>query len=119
MERVKQISFKGKNIIVVDISNCLPEESVAALPSAEALIAKQPSKSALVMTDVKGAKYNKDVAEAIKSFVSHNTPYVKASAVVGAEGAANILLQTLIFITRRELKAVATREEALDWLVTH
>jgi hypothetical protein len=118
LERVKLLSHRGKNILLLDLSNCSPEETLAAIPAAKAMISKFPAKSGLVMTDVKGAKYTKDVAEAIKNFTSHNTPYVKASAVVGAEGAAAILLKTVIFISRRELKDFGTRDEAMTWLAT-
>ena len=116
MERVQMLSFSGKSVLLLDLTNAPPEETLSAIPRAKAIIAKFPAKSGLVITNVKGAKYNKEVAEAIKGFVSHNTPYIKASAVVGAEGAASVLLQTVIFLTRRELKSFQTREEALVWL---
>jgi hypothetical protein len=51
--------------------------------------------------------------------VSHNTPYIKASAVVGANGIRLVLLQTAIFLTRREIKAFPTRQKAMDWLASH
>ncbi len=118
MDRVQLLSHKGKSVLLLDLNNALPEDTLAAIPKAKALIAKFPPKTGLVITSVKGAKYNKEVAEAIKSFVSHNTPYVKGSAVVGADGAANVLLQTVIFLTRRELKSFPTREEALVWITS-
>ena len=118
MERVKLLSHRGKNILLLDLSHSTPEETLTAIPVAKSMIGKFPAKSGLIMTDVKGAKYTKEVAEAIKNLTSYNTPFVKASAVVGAEGAAAILLQTVIFISRRELKSFGTRDEALTWLST-
>jgi hypothetical protein len=118
MGRVETQSHNGKQIIVVDLSRCPPEETLKVLPVAKATIAKSAPKSALVMADVTEATYNKDVAAAIKDFTDKNTPYVKASAVVGADGVRLILLQTVIFLTRREIKTCQTRREALDWLAT-
>jgi len=119
MERVQIVNHHGKEIVLVDLSNCQPDEtSLKILPEAAKVIRKGAEKSKLVLTDVSNATYNKQVADAIKDFTSNNTPYVKASAVVGADGVRLVLLQTVIFITRRELKACATRQEALDWLAS-
>lgn len=117
MERVSTIIYKGKSIILVDLSSLPPEETLKVLPQAKAVIAKCPPKSALILTDVTNAVYNKEVASAIKEFSTHNTPYVKHSAVVGASGLSQVLLQTVIFLTRRELKAFSTRDQAKAWLV--
>jgi hypothetical protein len=116
MERVKLLNHHGKNILLVDLSNSSPEETMKTIPVAKALISKFQAKSGLVITDVKGAKYNTEVAQAIKDFTWHNTPYLKSSAVVGAEGAAAFLLQTVILLSRRDLKSFNTRDEALNWL---
>ena len=119
MNRVEIKNYKGNNIILIDLSSSSPEDTLIALPLAQKLIHKSPSKSALVLTDVTGATYNKEVAQAIKDFTSTNTPYIKASAVVGADGVRSILLQTVIMITRRELKQFKDRPAAMEWLAGH
>lgn len=117
MERVLKCTRNGKTIVVLDLSNSQPEETMDALPAAHELISTFNQKSALVLTDVRNATYNKQVAEGIKGFVRDNTPYIRASAVVGAEGISQILLNTVVFLTRREIKAFDDREKAMDWLV--
>jgi hypothetical protein len=118
MERIQTITHKSKNIVLIDLSNLKPPETVQIIPSAKKTISTFTSKSALVLTDVTGASYNKDVAEAIKDFVSSNTPFIKASAVVGVEGVSYVLLQTVIFLSKRELKVFPTRQAAMDWLAS-
>ena len=118
MARVDTIMHKGMRVVLVDISETQPAESTAVLPQAHNLIAMAGQKSALVLTDVSDATYNKDVAAAIKDFVGKNTPYIKASAVVGADGVRGILLQTVIFLSRREIKTFDDRASALDWLAS-
>jgi hypothetical protein len=118
MERVKTLNYKNKNIVYVDVSDCMPEESIKTLPEAKKIIASQPLGSVLVLMKVTNAHYNKEAAEAIKEFVQHNTPYVKASAVVGAEGIRMVLLTTVALLARREIKTFNTVEEAKDWLVS-
>jgi hypothetical protein len=119
MDRIKTITTNGKDIILIDLSKCSENETLQVIPEAKKVISALSPKSGLVVTDVTGAIYTKAVAEAIKSLVSHNTPYLKASSVVGADGVAAVLLQTVIFLTRRELKSCATREEAYNWLNNH
>lgn len=117
-EKVQVIPHKGKEIIFIDISQITSEDIYPILEEAARLIRSGEQKSKLIMTDVTQAKYSKETSELMKDFTSKNTPYVKASAVVGAEGVQLILLQTLVFITRRELKTFNSREEAMDWLIS-
>jgi hypothetical protein len=119
MGRVETLTYKGKSIVLVDLSNCKPEDTIKILAQGQPVIARCAPKSALIMTDVTGAVYNKEVADAMKKFSSNNTPFVKASAVVGAEGVQMILLQTVSMVTRREIKVFKTREQAQDWLSSH
>ena len=119
MSRFEILSHKGKQIVLVDLSNSQPEETLKVLPIAKVAIAKLSPKSALVLTDVTNAVYNKDVAAAIKDFSEKNTPFVKKSVVVGADGIRLILLQTVSMLTRREIKTCKTRAEALDWLAAN
>ena len=118
MDRLQTLTHKGKTIILVDLSKASPPEVLAALPPAQRLIAAQPPKSALILTDATDAVYNKQVSDAMRAFSSANTPYVRASAVVGATGARSILLQTVALVTGREIKTCSTRAEALDWLAS-
>jgi hypothetical protein len=118
MASVDITTHRGKRVVLVDLAHSQPAQSTAVLPQAHRLIAVAGPKSALVLTDVTNATYNKDVAAAIKEFVSKNTPHIKASAVVGADGVRGILLQTVIFLTRREIKTFDNRAAALDWLAT-
>lgn len=118
MERIRKVIHKGKNILVVDVSHCLPAETIQVMPAAKKIVAGFPPKSGLILTVVTGATYNKEVAEAIKDFSSHNTPYIKGSAVVGIQGIQSVLLQTVIFLTHRDIKVFDTEEKALDYLAS-
>lgn len=67
---------------------------------AKEIIGKHGPKSALVLSDVTAAEYNKKVAEMIKQFVSVNAPFIRASAVIGADGVRQVLLSSVTFISR-------------------
>jgi|WetSurMetagenome_2_1015567.scaffolds.fasta_scaffold372944_1 hypothetical protein len=118
MNKVQTTIQSGKKIIIIDLSNCTPESAMLIIPEAAVVISGQPLKSALVLTDVTNAHYTKEVAGEIKNFVQENTPYIKASAVVGADGIRSILLNTVILISRREIKTFNDRSSAMSWLTT-
>lgn len=119
MERIEIQKYESKSIVLVDLSKLKPDETIKILPEAQKIISKMGEKSALILTDVTGANYNREVADGIKEFVKNNSPYVKASAVVGVEGISDVLLQTVIFLSRREIKSFNNRVDATNWLLTH
>ena len=119
MKPFESIYYKGKTIVIVDISNTKPEEAIIALREAQPQIALLPLKSALIVTDATNAIYNKESAKAMKEFAAKNTPFVKASAVVGADGFRAVLLEMVRLFTKREIKACKNRDEAMEWLVSH
>lgn len=53
----------------------------------------------------------------IKEYAQHNTPYVKASAVVGISGWAKVILTAIKTATGRDFHIAVTMEEAKEWLV--
>jgi len=118
MKPVETIVHKGKSIVIVDISGCNPDEVAQTVHEASKKISGLPPKSGLILTDVTSTVYNQATSNIIKDFSSKNTPYVKASAVVGADGLREVLLKTVAMVTKREIKPFSTRAEAMDWLAT-
>jgi hypothetical protein len=78
-----------------------------------------PRNSVLILTDATNAIYNKESAKAMKDFASKNTPFVKASAVVGADGFRAVLLEAIRSLTKRKIKACKNRADAMEWLANH
>lgn len=118
MKSVESIIHKGKRICIVDLSNLQPQDAISVLKESHYQIGKLISKTALVVTDVSNAVYNRNSSVAIKKFVSRKTHYIKASAVVGASWLRSIIIKMIAFLTGREIKLFRTRSEALDWLAT-
>ena len=118
MERVQFITYKGVNILKVDLSHSKTvEENVAALDKAKATIGTRPPKSVLILTDVTKAYFNPRGVEEMKRFSTFNTPYVKASAVLGVVGIYRFIYEVIVKLTGRDIVCFDTEEEALDWLV--
>jgi 2-polyprenyl-6-methoxyphenol hydroxylase-like FAD-dependent oxidoreductase len=117
MKACTMIIHKGKTIVMVDVAGATSEETIQTMQDAQKKITAQPPKSVLLLTDVTDVAYNRDNADALKAYASHITPYVKASAIVGADGVRSVILQVVATLTGRDIKAFKDREEALDWLV--
>ncbi len=118
MSRISVVDHKGKKILLQDFSGIRPgEEFDRSIAEAKAYIASQPPKSVLSVFDATKALYNTAVLTALKDFTKHNEPYMKASAVVGAEGILSIAVLAVAAFSGRQFKGFPDRETAMDWLV--
>ncbi len=117
MERVSFVKHKNRDILVVDISGIRNvEESIATLQNATRLVKAQAPGSLLMLTNVSGTHYDTAGADAIKTYSRENTPFVKASAVVGVSGIKRLVLNTIVKITGRRIMPFDDLEAAKDWL---
>ena len=118
MERTRFIDHRGKRILLLDYSGIQnAEQAISTVEQSKRVVAQHPPHSLLVLTDVKDARYNTAVLQALKELAAHNGPYVKASAIVGMNGLHRIAYQAVLLFSRRKIRAFDTREQALDWLV--
>ena len=117
MERVRFTKHKGKDILIVDVSDSRnAEENIAVITEARKHIDIQAPKSLLLLTNVTNAHYDPKAADAMKAYSKANTPYVKASAVVGVSGIKRVIYQAIVKMTGRHIATFDTVEQALDWL---
>jgi hypothetical protein len=115
-DRIRFIDHQGKEILLVDLSNCPAnevEEIARAVPDYTTV---RPRGSVLVLTDFTGAAFDRDAVRAIKETAVFDKPFVKKSALVGTEDLPVSFYGELKTFSRRELLPFKTREEALDWL---
>lgn len=110
-ERAFVLPYRGVAIVIIDLSHTSPSNAMPIMTAAGELIATFPPKSVRAFTDVTGAVYSKESYNALKEFTVNNTPYILASAVVGADG-----LRAVALLTGRNILHFARRVDALDWL---
>jgi hypothetical protein len=118
MTDYQEIKFKGKTISLVDLSNGKSDEAIKTLQIAQKKIATMAPKSALILTDETNGEVTKEIVSAIMDFAKNNTPYVKASAVTGAEKLKALLLTNLSTTVGRDIKNFENRSQAMDWLAS-
>ena len=120
MPGVSQINYRGKTIFCLSVAGLQlreKEELAQLLRKAKEEIRKHPPKSLLVITDVTNTGYDSEVAALFKEYAAHNTPYVKASVVVGATGIQKVILAAIRTFTSRNIHLAPTVDEAKEWLV--
>ena len=118
MERVSFVKHKNKEILLVDISDIRNvNESIETLQNGTKLVKTQPPKSVLLLTNVSDTHYDPIGADAIKLYSKENTPFIKASAVVGVTGIKRLIFNTIVKMTGRDIKQFDEVEAAKDWLI--
>lgn len=117
-ERIRYIPHRGKQILLVDVSNCTSAEMIKLAHALPAYIADEPRGSVLLLADFTGSKFDKTAFESLKEAAVYDRPHLKRSAWVGIEKMPKIFYENLKAFSQRDLPAFSTREEALDWLVS-
>jgi hypothetical protein len=117
MNRVEFQTYKGTRFLLIDLSNLKTTEVQPVIAEAKRVIAQQPEHSVLTLTDITKMGFDVSVTAAMKEYVAHNTPYVKASAVVGAAGLLGIVKDGVERAATRSLMNFDDRDKAQEWLV--
>lgn len=116
-DRLHFIKHKGHAIYVLDFSQCSVKEQLLLLEMVQASIARHAPGSLLVLADLTGAHFDKQVSTKVKEVLVRDRPFVKKSAWIGTESLPHVYYENFKSFSQRDLPVFKTREEALDWLV--
>jgi hypothetical protein len=116
-ERLRFITHKGHEILLIDLSHCDGKEMLLLLEQIKAAVEQHERGSLLVLSDFTGTHIDKKVASRAKEVLVLDRPYVKKSAWVGTEHVPHVFIENFKSFSQRELPTFKTREEALEWLV--
>ena len=117
-DRIRFISHKGKKILLMDCTNCSPDELEKIARLVPQYVAANPKGSLLLLADFTGATFHKRIMDAVKEGIVLDRPYLKRSAWVGVGGLPKVFYENLKAFSQRDLPTFNTREEALEWLVS-
>jgi hypothetical protein len=118
MERVRFITHKGKQVLLLDYRDIASEqEMLVMIEDRKDIVAAQPKGSVLTVADITGAKFTRNEVERIKEANVYDLPYVKRAAVVGVDESHKAVVDAVESFAHRGQKQFATLAEALDWLV--
>jgi hypothetical protein len=117
MERVRFIEYLGTQILLIDCSQCGPQELTDIFNEVQEVVTSQPPHSVLTLADFTDAEFDKKIADHMKVVATYDRAYVKRSAIVGADTLPDVFYRNLVSFSARNFPVFKTREEALDWLV--
>jgi hypothetical protein len=110
------ISHHGKQILLIDLSNCLPDSVEGIFRRVPDLVTTHPLGSVLILSDFTGASFSEEAIRVMQQTAVFNKQYIKKSAFVGTESFPQGFSDNLKSFSRREFPAFKTRKEALAWL---
>jgi len=115
--RIRFVDYKGKQILLVDMSNCNPCEIEQITRRVPDFVTTQQAGSVLILTDFAGASFDRDALMSIKETAVFDKRFVKKSALIGTESLPPEFYEEMKSFSRREWTIFGSREEALRWLV--
>ena len=117
-DRLRFVEHSGKQVLLIDFSQCNGEEMLLVLTEIQETVSDQPRSSVLILADFHGAQIDKTVATRMKEVLALDRPYVKRSAWIGTESLPQVFYENFKQFAQRDFPKFKTREEALDWLVS-
>ncbi len=121
MSRVEKIIHKGKEVVYLDFSGLdiqRRDEIKATIENGKKVIETYSHASALTLVNFSDTRYSSEVVADFRGFTEHNKSYVKKGAVIGIHGMTKIVFDGVMRLTGRNLPIFASKEEAMDWLVS-
>ena len=117
-KRIQFITHQGgKQILLVDFSNCAASDVERISRLVPDLVMAQPRGSVLLLADMTGVAFDKEALRTMKESAVFDKPFIKKTAWIGAGSFPSQFYESLKVFSRREFPAFKTREEALAWLL--
>lgn len=119
---IEVMNYNGKEIYYLDASELTTnniQEIREDMEKVKKLVSSKPPKSALMITNVTNVRFNSEMVDMFKEYANHNTPYVKASALVGVSGIQKVVLSAVKTLTGRDFYLANSLEEAKEWVANH
>ena len=116
-DRIRFITHEGKQILLVDLSNCSAAQADEICHMVPRFVTAQPKGSVLILGAFTGTKLDKKAFTTLKEAAVFDRPHIKRSAWVGTESLPKVFYQNVKSFSQRDLPTFKTREEALEWLV--
>jgi hypothetical protein len=118
LERLRFVTHGDRRILLLDFSNCTAAEVSEIADQAPRIVTQEPPGSVLVMADFSGAEFDREAVEHIKIATAFDRAHVKRAAWVHAETLPKVLYDSIRSFSAREFPVFATREQALEYLVS-
>jgi hypothetical protein len=114
--RIQFLSFKGKQILLVDFSSLSAAGVEATVRAVPEVVTTRARDSVLLLADFTEAVFDDEALRSMKEAAVFNKPFIRKSAWVGANSFPEVFRQNLKSFSGRDFPLFKSREEALEWL---
>ena len=108
-DRIRFTTHQGKQILLVDLSNCSTAEVERIIRAVPEVVTTRPRASVLILSDFTGASFDEEAIRAMRESAVFDEPYVKRSAWVGAENFPESFSESVRNFSRREVPNPTSR----------
>lgn len=117
MARVHNLTHNDVPIIHLDLTNLKPGEFQAVFDEASRALTPLPLKTARVVTDVSGARFDPGTVTLFEKFIRTVTPHCACNAVVGVTGIQRVAWLGLKPFYKCPAELCDTLQAGKDWVV--
>jgi hypothetical protein len=118
LERIRSLREQGKQVLLVDLSNCPPSEVEHIARTLPDYVTTRPRGSVLLLVDFTGASFDREAIRAMKESSVFDKPYIKKSAWVGTAHLPIELHAEITNFSRRKIPIFSSTTQAVSWLVS-
>ncbi len=118
MDRIQFITHREHRILLVDFTDCSPDELAAVADRVPETVTHEAPGSVLILGDFSRARFTRESVEHLKIAAAFDRPHLKRSAWVLTENLPKALYDSVRSFSARGIPIFATREEALDYLAS-
>jgi len=118
MDRIRFITHREQRILLVDCTDCTSEEMAVIADQLPETVTQEPPGSVLLLGDFSRAQFTRESVEHVKIAAVFDRPHLKRAAWVANANLPKALHDSIQSFSAREIPIFATREQALDYLVS-
>jgi hypothetical protein len=121
-ERIRIFLHRDQEIVSADYSGLSGEGLLSQIRRNHSHLSKlgveKGEKSLLLVSDFRDTELDSEIMWALKDLASALDPYLRASALLGFSDVRRFSINVLNTIVSVKRRAFASRDDALDWLVS-
>ena len=115
--RVEFMTYQGKQILLIDVTDCSPEQVETTFRTVPDIVTTRPPRSMLILSDFTAASLNEHATQVVKETAVFDKPYVKKSAWIGVEDISPEFKRDMSSYALRDFPSFRRLEDAMEWLV--
>jgi hypothetical protein len=118
MDRISFLTVRGSRVLIADCSHCSAAELAAVIDEVPKYVTREPLGSVLALGDFSHSVFTREAVEHLKLAAVFDRPHMKKAAWVLTENLDKTLLDSVRTFSVREIPTFATRDAALEYLVS-